>query len=328
MTQTLLEVSGLSVEFGTYGGTVKAVRNIDFELARGKTLAIVGESGCGKSTSALAVMGLIPHPLGKITSGSVLLDGKEILGLSLRAANRIRGKDMGMIFQDPLSSLNPTLTVGKQISESLRVHEGLSRKKARERSIQALGEVQITDPERLVDYFPHQLSGGMRQRVMIAIAIACRPKLLIADEPTTALDVTVQAQILALLRTIQTTHGMSILLITHDLAVVSEMADAVAVMYAGQIIETGDVENVMNHSAHPYTMGLKASLPDESRGTQKKLTPIEGSPPDLFQPPEGCPYFERCPKAMKVCQKQLPPFFPAGVDHYSRCWLHHPKAPQ
>jgi oligopeptide/dipeptide ABC transporter ATP-binding protein len=323
---SLLEVRDLRVEFDTYGGIIKAVRGVDFSLEQGKTLAIVGESGCGKSVSVQALMGLIPMPPGRITGGSVKFHEREILGLSLAESNRIRGKEIGMIFQDPMTSLNPTMSVGKQISETLRYHAGLDGDAARKAAIELLERVRIPEAANRVDNYPFQFSGGMRQRVMIAMAIACGPSLLIADEPTTALDVTVQAQILNLLTELQKERQMSIILITHDLGVVARMADDVAVMYAGQVVETGSVDDIFYRSAHPYTLGLQAARPPADEGVRAKLEPIEGSPPDLFHPPSGCAYFARCPWAMRVCKPHDPPLWPLRADHASRCWLHHEHA--
>jgi oligopeptide transport system ATP-binding protein len=323
---SLLEVNGLHVQFATHGGVVKAVRGVSFSLDPGKTLAIVGESGCGKSVTVQAVMGLIPTPPGRITAGSVRFEGRELVGLGAAEANRIRGKEIGMIFQDPMTSLNPTMKVGKQITETLRIHEGLSREAARERAIEFLERVQIPDARTRVDHYPFQFSGGMRQRVMIAMAIACNPKVLIADEPTTALDVTVQAQILNLLRDLRREHRMSIVLITHDLGVVAQMADDVAVMYAGEIVEQGTVDDVFYRPAHPYTLGLQQAMPHRDERRRGRLEPIEGSPPDLFSPPAGCPYFERCPWAMKVCGPNDPPLWTVQPGHAARCWLHHENA--
>jgi oligopeptide/dipeptide ABC transporter ATP-binding protein len=268
----------------------------------------------------------------------VKLDGREILGVPSSEANRFRGKEIGMIFQDPMTSLNPTMTIGRQIAETLRVHEGLGAEQGRKRAIELLQSVQIPEARKRVDQYPFQFSGGMRQRVMIAMAIACNPKVLIADEPTTALDVTIQAQILNLLKDLQSQRQMSIILITHDLGVVANMADDVAVMYAGQIVESGAAESIFYRSAHPYTVGLRLAMPegDEARGREKhKLQPIEGSPPDLFSPPAGCAYFERCPHAMRACAGNNPPLWEveragqgAARSHRSRCWLHHQYAPQ
>jgi oligopeptide/dipeptide ABC transporter ATP-binding protein len=323
---SLLEIQDLHVEFATYGGVVKAVRGVSLAVERGRTLAIVGESGCGKSVTVQAAMGLIPMPPGRITAGSVRFDGKEMVGLSPAQANRIRGREIGMIFQDPMTSLNPTMKVGKQITESLRYHEGLGGEAARRKAIEFLERVQIPEARTRVDHYPFQFSGGMRQRVMIAIAIACNPKVLIADEPTTALDVTVQAQILNLLKDLQREHGMAVVLITHDLGVVAQMADHVAVMYAGQIVEQGTIDDVFYRPAHPYTLGLHQAMPHEDEGRRRRLEPIEGSPPDLFSPPPGCAYFERCPWAMKVCGPNVPPLWTVQPGHAARCWLHHENA--
>jgi oligopeptide transport system ATP-binding protein len=254
------------------------------------------------------------------------------VGLGPAEANRIRGKEIGMIFQDPMTSLNPTMKVGRQITETLRFHEGLSGAAAREKAVEFLERVQIPDARTRVDHYPFQFSGGMRQRVMIAMAIACSPKVLIADEPTTALDVTVQAEILNLLKDLQREHGMAIVLITHDLGVVAQVADDVAVMYAGEIVEQGTVDDVFYRPAHPYTLGLQQAMPRAGERRRGRLEPIEGSPPDLFSPPPGCPYFERCPYAMRVCRETMPPLWTVESQHASRCWLHHvdasPRAPE
>ena len=319
----LLEVCDLRVEFDTYGGVVKAVRGVDFSVERGETLAVVGESGSGKSATIQAIAGLIPSPPGRVTSGSVFFEGREILGLPLREKNRIRGKRIGLVFQDPMTSLNPTMPVGKQITEALRVHEGMGSGAARKRAIELLEHVRIFDAAARVKDYPFQFSGGMRQRVMIAMAIACGPALLLADEPTTALDVTIQAEILSLLKELQRESGMSIVLVTHDLGVVAEVADRVAVMYAGQIVERGTTEQVFSRPAHPYTLGLKAALPADREGERERLVAIPGSPPDLFRPPSGCAYFERCPYAMRICETLPPPLSTLEAGQMSRCWLHH-----
>jgi oligopeptide/dipeptide ABC transporter ATP-binding protein len=327
----LLEVRGLEVEFDTYGGVVHAVRGVDFSLDEGRTLAIVGESGCGKSVTVQAIMGLVPSPPGRVTAGSALFRGREILGLPVDQANRIRGREIAMIFQDPMTSLNPTMKVGRQITETLRYHEGLRGAAARDKAIELLDRVRIPEARARVDQYPFQLSGGMRQRVMIAMAIACSPRILVADEPTTALDVTVQAEILALLQDLQRDHRMAIVLITHDLGVVAQVADQVAVMYGGQIVERGSVEELFARPAHPYTLGLQAAMPHGREGRRERLEPIEGTPPDLFAPPPGCAYFDRCPHAMRVCGPTPPPLWPVERGHASRCWLHHvaatPRAP-
>ncbi len=323
---SLLEVRDLRVEFDTYGGVVKAVRGVDFTLERGETLAIVGESGCGKSVTVQALMALVPMPPGRITGGSVRFEGREILNVPPEEANRIRGKQIGMIFQDPMTSLNPTMTIGKQITETLRYHDGLPSAAARKKAIELLERVQIPEARARVDQYPFQFSGGMRQRVMIAMAIACEPKVLIADEPTTALDVTVQAEILSLLDDLRREKQMSIVLITHDLGVVARMAHDVSVMYAGEIVEQGTVDDVFYRPAHPYTLGLMAAMPHGTEGPRARLEPIEGSPPDLFRPPPGCPYYERCPWAMKICGPVDPPLWTVEGRHAARCWLHHAHA--
>jgi oligopeptide/dipeptide ABC transporter ATP-binding protein len=329
MSDRILEVDNLSVEFATYGGTVKAVRGVSFHVNRGETLAIVGESGCGKSVTVQAIMGIIPMPPGKITGGSARLNGKDILGLPAKQANQFRGVEIGMIFQDPMTSLNPTMTIGDQISETLMVHRGLSYKDASALAVQLLDKTKIAEAAKRAKQYPFEFSGGMLQRAMIAQSLACNPAVLMADEPTTALDVTIQAQILELMAELQRTENMSIILITHDLAVVARMANRVAVMYAGQIIESGSVDDIFYRSSHPYTLGLKEAMPSNKGDRDKKLSPILGSPPDLFHPPVGCGYFARCPYAMKVCEHQQPPEYLLAGDttHQARCWLQHAGAP-
>ena len=323
----LLAVSDLHVEFATYGGTVQAVRGVSFDVDAGKTLAIVGESGCGKSVSVQSIMGLIPMPPGRITRGRALLHGRDILGRTEIDGRDIRGDQIGMIFQDPMTSLNPTMTIGAQIAETLEVHRGHTRAEAMARAVELLDMSRIPEATQRARQYPFEFSGGMLQRAMIAMAIACEPELLIADEPTTALDVTIQAQILDLLGDLQKETGMAIILITHDLGVVARMADDVAVMYAGQIIEKGSVDNVFYHCAHPYTLGLRAAMPSNRRDVPQRLTPIDGSPPDLFDPPKGCGYCARCPHAMQVCMDRLPPEFDIEAEHFARCWLHHADLP-
>ena len=329
MTEPLLKVSNLNVEFATYGGNVKAVRGVDFHVDKGETLAIVGESGCGKSVTVQSIMGIIPMPPGKITAGSALLNGKEILGLPPKEANKFRGAEIGMIFQDPMTSLNPTMTIGDQIAETLMVHRNVSSKEAAQRAVELLEKTHIPEAAKRAKQYPFEFSGGMLQRAMIAQSLACNPSILIADEPTTALDVTIQAQILELMQELQRTENMSIILITHDLAVVAKMADRVAVMYAGQVVETGPVDDIFYRSAHPYTQGLKVAMPSNQKDREKKLTPIDGSPPDLFSPPEGCGYFARCPHSMKLCGPNMPEesVVSSDVDHRARCWLQHADAP-
>jgi len=322
----VLDVQDLHVEFDTYGGIVKAVRGASFSVAKGKTLAIVGESGCGKSVSVQSIMGLIPTPPGRITRGSALLGGVDIIRQKIVDGHDVRGSRIGMIFQDPMSSLNPTMKVGNQIAETLVVHRGYSHKQAAARAVELLASVNIPEAERRAQQYPFAFSGGMLQRAMIAMAIACEPEILIADEPTTALDVTIQAQILDLLKELQRKQGMAIVLITHDLGVVARMADEVVVMYAGEIVEHGSADDVFYSAAHPYTVGLRSAMP--SRDTSRaSLVPIEGAPPDLFAPPQGCAYFARCPHAMLLCENQHPPPFVVAPRHSARCWLHHADAP-
>jgi oligopeptide/dipeptide ABC transporter ATP-binding protein len=327
VSDSLLNVEDLAVEFDTYGGIVKAVRGVSFDVDTGETLAIVGESGCGKSVTVQSVMGLIPMPPGRITSGRATLRGTDILGRKTIDGKDIRGREIGMIFQDPMTSLNPTMSIGAQIAEPLEVHRGYSKKQAMNRAIELLEMSRIPEPGKRANQYPFEFSGGMLQRAMIAMAIACEPAILIADEPTTALDVTIQAQILDLMKDLQKETGMAIVLITHDLGVVARMADEVAVMYAGQIIEKGTVDDVFYRSAHPYTLGLKAAMPNNDPSRQHELTPIDGSPPDLFHPPDGCGYFARCPYAMKVCEHHDPKAFAFGEAHSANCWQHHDTAP-
>jgi oligopeptide/dipeptide ABC transporter ATP-binding protein len=326
--RTILEISDLHVEFDTYGGVVKAVRGVELSVRAGKTLAIVGESGCGKSVTVQSIMGLIPMPPGRITRGTAMFEGVDIIRQKIVRGSDVRGNRIGMIFQDPMSSLNPTMTVGDQIAETLQVHRGYSKDAARTRAVELLASSHIPEAEQRAGQYPFTFSGGMLQRAMIAMAIACEPDILIADEPTTALDVTIQAQILDLMQELQRKNGMAIVLITHDLAVVARMADDVAVMYAGEIIEKGSADDVFYRSAHPYTLGLRAAMPTSATAKTEGLRPIEGTPPDLFDPPVGCPYFARCPYAMRVCDRDHPPRFALGAEHYSRCWLQHAEAPR
>ena len=320
----LLAVDDLHVEFDTYGGIVKAVRGVSFNVYAGKTLGIVGESGCGKSVTVQSIMGLTPIPPGRITHGSAHLNGIDILKQKVINGEDIRGSLIGMIFQDPMSSLNPTMKVGDQIAETLQVHRGYTHKTSYHRAVELLAQMNIPEPEQRAQQYPFSFSGGMLQRAMIAMAIACEPKILIADEPTTALDVTIQAQILDLLKELQQKTGMAIILITHNLGVVAHMADEVAVMYAGKIVEKGSAEDIFYRPAHPYTLGLHLAMPRTEQGEKQGLQPIEGTPPDLFDPPKGCSYFARCPYAMRVCENNDPPRFYVNGQHYSNCWLHHP----
>ncbi len=322
----LLEVADLRVEFDTYGGVVQAVRGVSFSVAAGETLAIVGESGCGKSVTVQSMMGLVPMPPGRITAGSAKLHGVEFLGRMEIEGGSVRGDQIGMIFQDPMASLNPTMTIGAQIAETLEVHRGHSRQQALARAIELLDMTRIPEAAKRAGQYPFEFSGGMLQRSMIAMAIACEPAILIADEPSTALDVTIQAQILDLMRDLQRQNGMAVILITHDLGVVARMADRVAVMYAGQIVEQGTVDDLFYRSAHPYTLGLKAAMPTNNPAVEQILNPIDGSPPDLFAPPQGCAYGDRCPYTMRVCRSRETKRFDLSDSHYAHCWLHHPQA--
>lgn len=319
----LLEVNNLHTHFQTRAGLVRAVDGVSFTLDRGELLGLVGESGCGKSITALSVMRLIAPP-GKIVSGEISFDGKNLLSLSDAEMRQIRGDDIAMIFQDPMTSLNPVYTVGEQIAEALRLHRKFSRKAARDAAIQAMREVAIPDPARRVDDYPHQLSGGMRQRVMIAMALACDPKLLIADEPTTALDVTIQAQILELLNELRTTRELAVLLITHDLGVVAEVADRVAVMYTGKIVEESPVNELFARPKHPYTEGLLRSVPKltaDDVAKKTRLETIEGVVPNPTQLPPGCHFAPRCPYRLPRCTEEEIPFYQLAGDVQVRCVL-------
>jgi len=314
----LLEVRGLKTYFETSRGTVRAVDGISFELEKGETLALVGESGCGKSVTALSILRLIQEPPGKIVGGEVFYEGRDILQLRKKEIRAVRGKEISMIFQEPMTSLNPLFTVGNQIVEALRLHEKMTKAKAREKSVEMLRLVGIPDPERRVKSFPHEMSGGMRQRVMIAMALACHPKLLIADEPTTALDVTIQAQILDLIRGLREKMDMSLLLITHDFGVVAEMADRVGVMYAGKMAEYCTANDIFLNPRHPYTVGLLNSIPGiESRG--KRLNSIPGNVPSLLDLPAGCSFQGRCPLVSDICRRDDPVLEETGDGHFVRC---------
>ena len=322
----LLAVDDLHVEFDTYGGVVKAVRGVSFNVRAGKTLAIVGESGCGKSVTVQSIMGLIPMPPGRITSGTAMFDGVDVIKQKIINGQDIRGDRVGMIFQDPMSSLNPTMRVGDQIAETLQVHRGYTRKQAFAQAVDLLGETHIPEPAERARQYPFTFSGGMLQRAMIAMAIACEPSILIADEPTTAIDVTTQAQILDLLLELQSMTGMAVVLITHNLGVVARMADDVAVMYAGEIVEKGSAEDIFYRAAHPYTLGLQGAMPSNDPEREQGLQPIEGTPPDMFSPPTGCAYYARCPHAMRLCAQNHPERFALNPHHYADCWLHHRSA--
>ncbi|MDR3086050.1 MAG: ABC transporter ATP-binding protein [Christensenellaceae bacterium] len=327
--ERVLTIEDLYVSFDTYAGEVKAVRGVSLHVDKGEVLAIVGESGCGKSVTAQSVMRLNPEPPARIVYGSITLCGQDVVHAGDKQLRSIRGKDVSMIFQDPMTSLNPTMPIGKQLTEAIRHHQGLGAAEASQRAVELLEQVRIPNAAQRVKQYPHEFSGGMRQRVMIAMALSCSPQLLIADEPTTALDVTIQAQIIDLLAAIQKETQTAIILITHDLGVVAGMAHRVAVMYAGKIVETGSQEDIFYRHAHPYTEALLNSLPrpdiDRSSG---RLVSIPGSPPDLFQPPKGCPFAGRCSYAMKICQEQMPPNFPQGEGHEAACWLLHKDCPK
>ena len=316
----LLEVNQLQVQIETQHGTVQAVRGVSFHLDEQETLAIVGESGSGKSISVKSIMGLLPKN-GKIVEGSILLEGKDLAKYNERQMQSVRGSDISMIFQDPMTSLNPTMTIGKQIVEVLKEHrKDMTKAQMKDRALELISLVGISNPEARFDQYPHQLSGGMRQRVVIAVALACDPRILIADEPTTALDVTIQAQILDLMRDLQKKIKTSIIIITHNLGVVANIADRVAVMYGGQLVETADVRDLFYETAHPYTKGLLASIPKASeKGSE--LTAIPGTPPDLMEPPKGCPFTARCTKTMEVCRQYPPEDMLCSGTHYARCWL-------
>jgi oligopeptide transport system ATP-binding protein len=324
--ERILEVKDLHVSFHTYAGEVKAVRGVNFHVNRGEAVAIVGESGCGKSVTAQSLMKLIPMPPGQIKQGEIIFNGEDIVQKSSKEMESIRGKEIGMIFQDPMTSLNPTMTIGNQIMEGLIKHQNMSKAAARERAIELLTTVGIPQPEKRVHQYPHEFSGGMRQRAMIAIALACSPKLLIADEPTTALDVTIQAQILDLMKDLQKKMGTSIILITHDLGVVADMCDRVIVMYAGKVIETGTVDDIFYNPQHPYTKGLLRSVPRLDLNRDEPLMPIFGTPPDLLRPPVGCGFTARCESAMRVCQEYDPQLQEISKTQRAACWLQHPLA--
>lgn len=325
--ERLLEVKDLAISFKTHGGEVQAIRGVSFHVDKGETLAIVGESGSGKSVTSQAVMKLVPTPPGEYKSGQILFDGQDLINKSEKQMQKIRGKEIGMIFQDPMTSLNPMMKVGKQITEVLHKHESISKADAVKRGIELLTLVGIPSPERRFNQYPHEFSGGMRQRVVIAMALAANPKLLIADEPTTALDVTIQAQILDLMKDLQKKIGTAIIFITHDLGVVARMADRVAVMYAGQIVEMGTAEEIFYDPRHPYTWGLLASMPSlDSKGTM--LTAIPGTPPDLIKPPKGDAFALRSTYAMKIDMEKEPPMYKVSDTHMVKSWLLHPMAPK
>lgn len=327
MKPKLVEVKDLHIHFKTYAGIVQAVRGVNFELYEGETLAIVGESGSGKSVTSNAIMKLIPQPPGIYANGQILFNGRDLVPLTDKEMAKVRGNEIAMIFQDPMTSLNPTIKIGRQITEVILQHKAASRADAKTRAMELLHQVGIPFPEKRYNQYPHELSGGMRQRIVIAIALAADPKLLIADEPTTALDVTIQAQILELMKDIQRQRNTSIIFITHDLGVVANVADRVAVMYAGQIVEYGTVNEIFYNPKHPYTWGLLGSMPDLSNNTDDLLRTIPGSPPNLINPPVGDAFAPRNEFALAIDYEQEPPMFKVSETHYAKTWLLHPDAP-
>jgi len=315
----ILEVRSLSVYFSTEEGIIKAVEDVSFEIYPSEILCLVGESGCGKSVTALSILKLIPSPPGEIISGRIIFNGRDITKLSEKEMEKIRGNEISMIFQEPMTSLNPVFTIGDQIIEAIELHQRLKRNEARKKAIEILGKVKIPLPDKRIDDYPHQLSGGMRQRAMIAMALSCEPKLLIADEPTTALDVTIQAQVLSLLKEIQSEMDMAIMLITHDLGIVSEIADRVAVMYGGRLVETGPIDDIFNHTSHPYTKGLLDSIPKIEEKI-KRLNAIPGQVPNPMDLPQGCKFHPRCSMAVEECRNIEPQLFKVNGNHFSRCF--------
>ena len=324
MQELLLDIRGLRTQFFTDDGLARAVDGVSYSLEKSETVGVVGESGCGKSVTALSVLRLIPDPPGKIVDGEIIFEGTNLLELPPADMRRIRGNDISMIFQEPMTSLNPVFTIGNQITEAVRLHQGLNKRQALDKAIEALRLVGIPVPERRVHEYPHQLSGGMRQRAMIAMALSCNPKVLIADEPTTALDVTIEAQILDLMRTLQDELGTAIIMITHDLGVIAEMAHKVVVMYAGKVVEQAPVERIFAAPNHPYTQGLLQSLPrvdKDASGNKQRLQEIPGIVPSLLNLPAGCKFASRCPSVMPQCKEQEPPLEQVESEHYSACWL-------
>ncbi len=327
--ENILKVENLNVSFNTYAGEVKAVRGVSFELSKGETLAFVGESGCGKTVTAKSILRLLKPPFAVIKPESeIICNGKDVLKMSEKELCEFRGDEVGMIFQDPMTSLNPTMTVGDQIMESLMIHKKLDKKAAREEAIGMLKTVNIPSPEKRIDNYPHEMSGGMRQRVMIAIALACNPNVLIADEPTTALDVTIQAQIMDLMMELKTKMNTAIILVTHDLGVVANFADRIQVMYAGEVVERGTTKEIFYESRHPYTWALLRSVPRLGTKSKEELYALGGTPPDLLLPLEHCPFADRCEYCMPVCKERKPPETVLSDTHKVSCWLMHEKAPK
>ena len=316
----LLEVKGLKTEFETSQGTVKAVNGVSYDVEQGETVAIVGESGSGKSVGALSILGLIPNPPGKIVDGEILFQGQDLLKLDEAGLRKIRGGEISMVFQEPMTSLNPVLTIGLQLTETMLIHLSMNQHEADQRAIELLGMVGIGEPERRLKQYPHHLSGGMRQRVMIALALSCKPKLIIADEPTTALDVTIQAQILELMKELSRNMNVAQIIITHNLGVVARYADRVNVMYAGKIVEMGNAEQIYHRPRHPYTVGLLKSVPRMDLPRGQRLIPIEGQPPDLSRLDNGCSYRPRCKWVIDQCAANYPPLEDSGESQFSACW--------
>lgn len=323
----LLEIKDLKTSFFTHVGEVKAVGGVSIHLDKGEAIGIVGESGSGKSVTMMSLMGLLQEN-GKVVNGEILFEGKDLVKLREKEMQHIRGNEIGMIFQDPMTSLNPVLKIGDQLTEPLMKHKGMNKQDATKEAIRMLSLVGIPSPSDRMKQYAHEFSGGMRQRVMIAMAISCMPKLLIADEPTTALDVTIQAQILELMKELREKINTSIILITHDLGVVADVCHRINVMYGGLIAETGDTREIFYNPRHPYTWGLLNSIPNPNSSNRERLKPIDGQPPDLLKPPAGCPFAKRCAYAMKVCMTERPPLFDVGFEHKSACWLNHPDAPK
>ena len=320
MSEYLVEIKNERLSFFTPAGEVKALNDVSMYLREGEVLGIVGESGSGKSVTSYSIMGITADP-GRIIGGTIEFNGHQIEKLSEKEMRKIRGKEVSMIFQDPMTSLNPVYTVGNQIEEAILLHTDKTRAQAKERAVELLRLVGINEPEKRIRQYPHELSGGMRQRVMIAIALACEPKLLIADEPTTALDVTIQAQILELIMELKEKLGMAVILITHDLGIVSSMCDRIAVMYAGKVIECGSTDDIFYRPKHEYTRGLLRSIPRIDEKESQRLIAIEGTPVDMLNPPAGCPFAPRCPKCMKICLREMPPYTNYSDVHYAACWL-------
>jgi peptide/nickel transport system ATP-binding protein len=317
----LLDVRDLKTYFFGAVGVVRAVDGVSYTVQPGETVALVGESGCGKSVSALSVMRLVSAPAGRIVGGQVLFDGRDLLALDEESMRHIRGREIAMVFQEPMTSLNPVLSIGRQLTEPLEIHLGVAPVQARQRSVELLVTVGIPDPERRLTQYPHQFSGGMRQRMMIAMALACNPALVLADEPTTALDVTIQAQILELMRELSRQRGIALVLITHNLGVVARYANRVNVMYAGKMVEQGSARDVYADPRHPYTMGLLRSVPRLDEPRKAKLHPIDGQPPNLGELPIGCAFAPRRPYVIARCQSEVPPLMPVATDHLSACWV-------